>query len=175
MTSTSLVVFSLVCVCFPQSPTAQQCGWWCLWCACRSWLSLFSSSSSSAPWDTTAACRAPRVRHRVDRAPARQSTRRQCSFLGVITDLSVLHLWKAGGGWFEAQIMPRLFWLARKSKQSPRTHEAAYLCLMEQKVTVWWRLMPVQYVSVCHLLQPTHPSANKPIWFNHWEIVFITL
>lgn len=50
-----------LCVCL-QSRTAQRCGWWCSWCACRWWLSPSSSSSSSAPWDTTAACRAPRVR-----------------------------------------------------------------------------------------------------------------
>lgn len=94
-------MFACVCVCFCyffQSPTAQQCGWWCLWCACQWWLSQFSSLSSSAPWDTTAVCRAPRVRGRVAAASACRSTRRHCSFHSIITNLSVCQLYKGGGG-----------------------------------------------------------------------------
>lgn len=62
MSETSSDVDTRVFRCAFQSPTARRCGWWCLWCACRWWPSPFSSLSSSAPWDTTAVCRAPRVR-----------------------------------------------------------------------------------------------------------------
>lgn len=91
--------FSFLCVCVGvlQSPTAQRCGWWCLWCACRSWLSPSSSSSSSAPWDTTAACRALRVSDGVAPASVRQSTHHHCSFHSIITNLSLCQLCKRGG------------------------------------------------------------------------------
>lgn len=84
-----------VFLCVLQSPTAQRCGWWCSLCACRWWLSPSSSLSSSAPWDTIAACRAPRVRDGVTPVPACQSTR--CSFHDIITNLSVRQLCKRGG------------------------------------------------------------------------------
>lgn len=87
-------VYTCVFLCASQSPTAQRCGWWCLWCACRWWLSPFSSLSSSAPWDTTAVCRAPRVRGRVTAASARQSTHRHCSFHRIISNMTICQLCK---------------------------------------------------------------------------------
>lgn len=94
-----------VYACVLQNPTARQCGWWCLWCACQWWLSLSSSLSSSAPWDTTAACRAPRVSVGVTPVPARQSTHRHCSFHDIITNLSLCQLFKRGkGGWFQGGV-----------------------------------------------------------------------
>lgn len=90
-------LFLCVCVGVLQSPTAQRCGWWCLWCACRSWLSPSSSLSSSAPWDTTAACRVLRVSDGVAPVSARQSTHHHCSFHNIITNLSLCQLCKRGG------------------------------------------------------------------------------
>lgn len=85
-----------VCLAVLQSPTAQPCGWWCLWCACQWWLSPSSSLSSSAPWDTTAACRAPRVRDGA--APACQSPHFHCSLHHIITSLSFCQLGLGSGG-----------------------------------------------------------------------------
>lgn len=144
-----------VCLCLLQSPTARRCGWWCLWCACRWWLSPSSSLSSSAPWDTIAACRAPRVRDAVSLS-ARQSTHRHCSFHNFITNLSLHHLCKQGGGWFKEGIYakhPPFFLTAHESKQSLHTHDVAYLFLMKQMLTVrWWVILTfLQYLSVYHL------------------------
>lgn len=80
------------CLCVLQSPTARRCGWWCLWCACQWWLSPSSSLSSSAPWDTTAACRAPRVRDGC------QSAHLYCSIHYIITNLSFCQLCKTRRG-----------------------------------------------------------------------------
>ena len=149
-----------VCLCVLQSPTARRCGWWCSLCACRWWLSPSSSSSSSAPWDTTAACRAPRVRDGVTPAPARQSTR--CSFHDIITNLSVRQLCKRGGADLRrvfAQIMqsaPVFFLSAHESKQSLHTHHPAYLFLMKLTLTARWCwviLTFLQYLSVHHLFR----------------------
>lgn len=95
-----VLIFACVCLRLLQSPTARRCGWWCLWCACRWWLSPSSSLSSSAPWDTIAACRAPRVRDAVT-SSARQSSHRHCSIHNFLTNLSLHHLCKLSGGRFE--------------------------------------------------------------------------
>lgn len=163
MTGTFLekfIWYLCVFLCVLQSPTARRCGWWCSLCACRWWLSPSSSSSSSAPWDTTAACRAPRVRDGVTPVPTRQSTR--CSFHDIITNLSVRQLCKRGGADLRrvfAQIMQRVpvfFLSVHESKQSLHTHHPAYLFLMKQTLTARWCwviLTFLQYLSVHHLFQ----------------------
>lgn len=115
-------------VCVFQSPTARRCGWWCLWCACRWLLSPSSSLSSSAPWDITEACRAPKVRDGFTQASARQSIRCHCSFHNIVTNLSLRQLCKRRGADLRrvfAEIMQSvlLFFLtAHESKQSLHTH-----------------------------------------------------
>lgn len=121
-----------VCLAVLQSPTAQPCGWWCLWCACQWWLSPSSSLSSSAPWDTTAACRAPRVRDGA--APACQSPHFHCSLHHIITSLSFCQLGLGSGGCGRgrgvsadfvegdcssyAMCPTSFFWLFKKKKKS---------------------------------------------------------
>lgn len=153
-------LFVLVCVCVGvlQSPTAQRCGWWCLWCACRSWLSPSSSLSSSAPWDTTAACRVLRVSDGVAPVSARQSTHHHCSFHNIITNLSLCQLCKRGGAdlrrvFVQIIIIKRstFFLTAHDSKQSLHTHNVAYLIIMKQTLTAWWLMLTfLQYLSLHH-------------------------
>lgn len=135
------LIIACVSLCVLQNPTARQCGWWCLWCACQWWPSLSSSLSSSAPWDTTAACRAPRVSVGVTPVPAHQSTHRHCSFHDIITNLSLCQLFKRGKGvWFEEGVCSNYakcstsFFSFRlhESKQSLHTHDPAHLFLMKQ-------------------------------------------
>lgn len=156
-----LLKLYLTFACVLQSPTARRCGWWCLWCACQWWLSPSSSLSSSAPWDTTAACRAPRVRDRVTPVPACQSTHRHCSFHDIITNLSLCQLCKRGGADLRrvfAQIMQSvlLFFLsAHESKQSLHTHDPADLFLMKQTAMArWWLILTfLQHLSLHHLFR----------------------
>lgn len=172
------LIFACLCLCVLQSPTARRCGWWCLWCACRWWLSPSSSLSSSAPWDTTAACRAPRVRDGVTPASARQSTHCHCSFHDIITNLSLRQLCKRGGADLRrvfAQIMQSvpLFLSAHESKQSLHTHKPAYLFLMKQTLTAWWWLILtfLQYLSVHHLFQ-LFTGCSSVLLHSFWIIIW---
>ena len=173
-----------VCLCVLQSPTARRCGWWCSLCACRWWLSPSSSSSSSAPWDTTAACRAPRVRDGVTPAPARQSTR--CSFHDIITNLSVRQLCKRGGADLRrvfAQIMQSapVFFSVRARVKTITPHPPPSLFIFNETNTdgaVVLGDFDISTVLVSSSLISTVSSLPLSVATfisnNHWEMLFIT-